>query len=42
MGVNKLVRCMREYDYSNPDVTLLAKKLLDAEEAHIHELRGLL
>ena len=42
MGVNKLVRCMREYDYGDPDVALLAKKLLDAEEAHIHELRGLL
>ena len=42
MGVNKLVRSMRAYDYGNPDVTLLAKKLLDTEEAHIHELRGLL
>ena len=40
MGVNKLVRSLREYDRNDSNITLLAKKLLDAEEEHIRELRA--
>ena len=42
MGVNKLVRDLRTYDRGDISVTMLAKKLLDTEEEHIHELRTLL
>lgn len=40
MGVNKLVHNLRTYDREDPAITLLAKKLLDAEEEHIRELRA--
>jgi hypothetical protein len=40
MGVNKLVQNLRDYDRNNPNITLLAKKLLDTEEEHIKELRA--
>ncbi|HCA05480.1 MAG TPA: hypothetical protein DEO32_06255 [Ruminococcaceae bacterium] len=40
MGVNKMVRNLREYDRANPNITLLAKKMLDTEEEHIRELRA--
>lgn len=39
MGVNKIVQHLRDYDRSNPNITLLAKKLLDTEEEHIKEMR---
>ena len=40
MGVNKMVQNLRDYDRGNPNITLLAKKMLDAEEEHIRELRA--
>ncbi len=40
MGVNKLVRRLRDYNRQNPGVTMLAKKMLDAEEEHIREMRA--
>ena len=42
MGVNKLVKSLREYDRNDQNITLLAKKLLDTEEEHIRELRAFL
>lgn len=40
MGVNKMVQHLRDYDRANPNITLLAKKMLDTEEEHIRELRA--
>ena len=40
MGVNKMVQHLREYDRTNTNITLLAKKMLDTEEEHIRELRA--
>ena len=40
MGVNKMVRHLRNYDRANPNITLLAKKMIDTEEEHIRELRA--
>lgn len=42
MGVNKLAGNMRKYDKSDPNITLLAKKLMDTEEEHIREMRAFL
>lgn len=42
MGVNKLVRNLREYDRKDNNITLLAKKMLDTEEEHIKEMRDFL
>ena len=39
MGVNKMARHLREYDNSDSHIRLLAKKMLDTEEAHIGELK---
>ena len=39
MGVNKMAQHLRDYDRTDPNITLLAKKMLDIEEAHIKELR---
>lgn len=42
MGVNKLVEHLRDYDRSDTNITLLAKKMLDTEEEHIKEMRAFL
>ena len=42
MGVNKMVRCLREYDRGDSNITLLAKKMLDIEQEHIREMRAFL
>ena len=42
MGLNKLVRSLRDYDRRDSNITLLAKKLLDTEEEHISEMRAFL
>ena len=42
MGVNKMAQHLRDYDRTDPNVTLLAKKMLDVEQAHIGELRSFL
>lgn len=42
MGVNKMARHMREYDGSDPHITMLAKKMLDTEEENIGELKSYL
>ena len=42
MGVNKMSRRLREYDRSDSNITLLAKKMLDTEEEHIKEMRAFL
>lgn len=42
MGVNKMARHMREYDGSDPNITMLAKKMLDTEEENIGELKSYL
>ena len=42
MGVNKMARHMREYDGSDPHITMLAKKMLDTEEENIVELKSYL
>lgn len=42
MGVNKMAQHLRRYDRTDPNITLLAKKMLDVEQAHINELRGFL
>ena len=42
MGVNKMAQHLRDYDRTDPNITLLAKKMLDVEQAHISELRAFL
>ena len=42
MGVNKMARHMREYDGSDPHITMLAKRMLDTEEENIGELKAYL
>ena len=42
MGVNKMAQHLRNYDRTDPNITLLAKKMLDVEQEHINELRGFL
>ena len=42
MGVNKMAQHLRDYDRTDPNITLLAKKMLDVEQAHITELRPFL
>jgi hypothetical protein len=42
MGVNKMAQHLRDYDRTDPNITLLAKKMLDVEQAHISELRSFL
>ena len=42
MGVNKMSRRLREYDKSDSNITLLAKKMLDTEEEHIGQLKAFL
>ena len=42
MGVNKMAQHLRRYDRTDPNITLLAKKMLDVEQAHINELRAFL
>ena len=42
MGVNKMSRRLREYDRSDSNITLLAKKMLDTEEEHIGQLKAFL
>ena len=42
MGVSKMAQHLRNYDRTDPNITLLAKKMLDVEQEHINELRGFL
>lgn len=42
MGVNKMAQHLRDYDRTDPNITLLAKKMMDIEEEHIKELRSFL
>lgn len=42
MGVNKMAQHLRDYDRTDPNITLLAKKMLDVEQAHISEMRPFL
>lgn len=42
MGVNKMAQHLREYDRTDPNITLLAKKMMDIEEEHIKQLRSFL
>ncbi len=42
MGVNKMAQHLRDYDRTDPNITLLAKKMLDVEQAHINEMRSFL
>lgn len=42
MGVNKMAQHLRDYDRTDPNITLLAKKMLDTEQEHINELRAFL
>ena len=42
MGVSKMAQHLRSYDRTDPNITLLAKKMLDVEQEHINELRGFL
>ena len=42
MGVNKMAQHLRDYDRTDPNITLLAKKMIDVEQAHINELRAFL
>ena len=42
MGVNKIAQHLRKYDRTDPNITLLAKKMLDVEQAHIEELKAFL
>ena len=42
MGVNKMAQHLRSYDRTDPNITLLAKKMIDVEQAHINELRAFL
>ena len=42
MGVNKMAQHLRDYDRTDPNITLLAKKMLDVEQSHISELRAFL
>lgn len=42
MGVNKMAQHLRDYDRTDPNITLLAKKMLDVEQAHINEMRPFL
>lgn len=42
MGVNKMAQHLRDYDRTDPNITLLAKKMLDVEQEHIREMRAFL
>ena len=42
MGVNNMAQHLRRYDRTDPNITLLAKKMLDVEQQHINELRAFL
>lgn len=42
MGVNKMAQHLRDYDRTDPNITLLAKKMLDVEQEHINELKTFL
>ena len=42
MGVNKMAQHLRNYDRTDPNITLLAKKMLDVEQEHINELKAFL
>lgn len=42
MGVNKMAQHLRDYDRTDPNITLLAKKMLDVEQTHITEMRPFL
>ena len=42
MGVNKMAQHLRDYDRTDPNITLLAKKMLDVEQTHINEMRPFL
>lgn len=42
MGVNRLAESLRQYDKSDGNITLLAKKMMDTEEEHIRQLRAFL
>ena len=42
MGVNKMAQHLRSYDRTDPNITLLAKKMIHVEQAHINELRAFL
>lgn len=42
MGVNKMAEHLRDYDRTDPNITLLAKKMLDVEQEHINEMRAFL
>ena len=42
MGVNKMAQHLRDYDRTDPNITLLAKKMLDMEQEHISELKPFL
>ena len=39
IGVNKMAQHLRDYDRTDPNITLLAKKMLDVEQEHIGELK---
>ncbi len=39
MGVNKMSRHIRDYDGKDPNVSKLAKKMLDTEEENIREMK---
>lgn len=42
MGVNKMAQHLRDYDRTDPNITLLAKKMLEMEQEHISELKPFL
>ncbi len=42
MGVNKMAQHLRDYDRTDPNITLLAKKMLDVEQEHINQLKTFL
>lgn len=42
MGVNKMTRHIRNYDGTDSNIRLLAKKMLDTEEEHIREMKAFL
>ena len=42
MGVNKVAQHLRDYDRTDPNITLLAKKTLETAQEHISELKPFL
>ena len=42
MGVNKMAQHLRDYDRTDPNITLLAKKTLETAQEHISELKPFL